>query len=425
VRRGWRVEALALDPSPELDAWSVSSESREGVELRRVAYRYQDHWALADLVRRPRAEDCVLSWAEERELDLLHVHHATGFGTSVMENLTRSGKRVMASLHDYWTLCPRGQMMRADGGLCSSPEAPACAACLAATWPHLMPSECGEKRGPSGEALELDEQAAQARTRFALAGLAACERLFVPSRSAAAAFERAGVPAQRLTLMPNPVDGVRLAHAVTLERERRPRPAGNIVLGALGLVQPSKGILELARALLLLADARVSLEVHGPRPAYHGDRGYVDELEQLAARSPRVRLHPAFDHADLPRVLARLDAVVVPSRWEEVFGLGAREALAVGLPVLVARRGGLAELDGQPGVRCVGGADLREETDWPRALGDFLSDLEILAREARGQRPAADLGAFVDRLEGFYGTRPETGAGDENRRGRAAAAKVP
>jgi hypothetical protein len=76
-------------------------------------------------------------------------------------------------------------------------------------------------------------------------------------------------------------------------------------------------------------------------------------------------------------------------------------------------------------VRCVGGADLREETDWPRALGDFLSDLEILAREARGQRPAADLGAFVDRLEGFYGTRPETGAGDENRRGRAAAAKVP
>jgi glycosyltransferase involved in cell wall biosynthesis len=225
--------------------------------------------------------------------------------------------------------------------------------------------------------------------------------------------------------MPNPVDGVRLAHAVTLERERRPRPAGNIVLGALGLVQPSKGILELARALLLLADARVSLEVHGPRPAYHGDRGYVDELEQLAARSPRVRLHPAFDHADLPRVLARLDAVVVPSRWEEVFGLGAREALAVGLPVLVARRGGLAELDGQPGVRCVGGADLREETDWPRALGDFLSDLEILAREARGQRPAADLGAFVDRLEGFYGTRPETGAGDENRRGRAAAAKVP
>jgi glycosyltransferase involved in cell wall biosynthesis len=45
--------------------------------------------------------------------------------------------------------------------------------------------------------------------------------------------------------------------------------------------------------------------------------------------------------------------VVVPSLWEEGFGLGAREARACGLPVMASRIGGLEQLDSDPGVTLV------------------------------------------------------------------------
>ena len=45
----------------------------------------------------------------------------------------------------------------------------------------------------------------------------------------------------------------------------------------------------------------------------------------------------------MPRVFASLDALVFPSVWEETSGIGAREALAAGVPVIASRIGGIPE----------------------------------------------------------------------------------
>ena len=91
------------------------------------------------------------------------------------------GRPLVVSLHDYWLLCPRGQMLRNDGVVCEAPLAATCGACLAATWPHLMPSKSGEARGPRGESIVSDAQAASARTQHALEMLALSARVFAPS----------------------------------------------------------------------------------------------------------------------------------------------------------------------------------------------------------------------------------------------------
>ena len=64
-------------------------------------------------------------------------------------------------------------------------------------------------------------------------------------------------------------------------------------------------------------------------------------------------------------MLAALDAVAVPSLWEEGFGLVAREARAVGLPVLATARGGLRELAPDPGVTWL---DAEDPSGWGAAL---------------------------------------------------------
>ena len=190
----------------------------------------------------------------------------------------------------------------------------------------------------------------------------------MPSRAALEVFVQAGVPRERLTLAPDPIDAAAIASAVERERAGNP-PRSEFVLGVLGAVQPSKGVLELAERVLACASSNLALEIHGPRESYHGDRRYVDALEELARRSPPIRLMGPFRHAELARILARLDALAVPSRWNEVFGLAAREALAAGLTVLASNTGGLSELAGTPGVVLL---EPEDSAAWIAALREIV-----------------------------------------------------
>jgi glycosyltransferase involved in cell wall biosynthesis len=49
-------------------------------------------------------------------------------------------------------------------------------------------------------------------------------------------------------------------------------------------------------------------------------------------------------HADVPRALADLDLLVVPSVWEENAPFVIREALSLGVPVVASDLGGMAEM---------------------------------------------------------------------------------
>src|SRR5579859_4232843 len=56
------------------------------------------------------------------------------------------------------------------------------------------------------------------------------------------------------------------------------------------------------------------------------------------------------DHPQVLEAMTRAGIVIVPSRWNEPFGLTALEALACGAPLIVAPRGGLPEVAGDAAV---------------------------------------------------------------------------
>ncbi len=369
--RGHRVHVLCLDSRRGRAPYSFEDQLHGQVRVRRVAYAYHDHRALADLAVRAEANDTVMAWLAEEPCDVVHVHHASGFGAGMLQAIHEMGRPLLLTLHDYWMLCPRGQMLRNDGAVCASALAQTCAACLAATWPHLMPSERGEQRGPGGEALTSDEQAAAARTAHALSMLNLPARLFAPSAAARDVFERNGVPAGRIAVLPNGVEVEGLAAAVAAARRATAPKDDRRRVAVLGSVQPSKGVLEFARAALSLNDSRLVIEIHGALGDYHGDSSYGMRLRELATAHPQLELHGEYAHVDLARILARVDLVCVPSRWHEVFGLTAREARAAGLPVFVSDRGGLADLRADPGVRLLAAEDA---TAWRNALEQFMTE---------------------------------------------------
>jgi UDP-glucose:(glucosyl)LPS alpha-1,2-glucosyltransferase len=103
--------------------------------------------------------------------------------------------------------------------------------------------------------------------------------------------------------------------------------------------------------------------------------GYANHALVLGSVTPE-RMHEIYAQADL---------VIVPSQFEEPFGMVALEALAAGRPVLAFRRGGLPEFiaDGQNGF-------LMKGTDDPARLAEridaLLGDPASLARVAAAAR---------------------------------------
>jgi glycosyltransferase involved in cell wall biosynthesis len=406
LARGHRVRALVLDYG-EREPFGSRVETIEGVVVERVAYRHHDQRALADLVEHPRLAMHAVQWARAAALDLVHVHHATGFGSGVLLALRDAGVPLVMTLHDYWSLCPRGQMVQPDGTVGETIEPERCGACLARTWPHLMPSARGERRGPGRRAVADDTDAARARTAFALRALQAPARLFTPSQAAKRVYVRAGVPAERIEVVPNGIDTAGLAAEVARLRAARGQKdtrasgatasGGEVRLGILGAVLPSKGALELARAFLAADVPGLALEIHGDLPSYHGDRSYVEELLALAAREPRVRVHGPYRHDRLAEILAGLDGVAAPSRWCEVFGLTVREARAAGLPVLVSSAGDLAAV--AAGGRAGLVVDPDDLAGWARALRAFADPANRARwREHReAPRTARDMALELER----------------------------
>ena len=132
-----------------------------------------------------------------------------------------------------------------------------------------------------------------------------------------------------------------------------------------GRVQPYKGMQTLVDAFALLRGEGVDdVEL-----AVAGDGPYLHELRGIAARHGLSNVHFLGRRTDVPALLAGAAIAVVPSLWEEAFGLAVVEAMAAGVPLVASRTGGIPELveDGKTGMLVPPG-DARALADALRVL---------------------------------------------------------
>ena len=80
--------------------------------------------------------------------------------------------------------------------------------------------------------------------------------------------------------------------------------------------------------------------------AGHGDTPFIRTL-RAQAEAAGVALLGYRTHEAVLEAMARAAIVVVPSRWQEPFGLTALEAMACGAALVCSPRGGLPEVGGE------------------------------------------------------------------------------
>lgn len=125
-----------------------------------------------------------------------------------------------------------------------------------------------------------------------------------------------------------------------------------VVVSFVGQIREIKGIADFVSMAKKVTGEKTRFLIAGQcrDKAAMGDAYSEDELHELISGDPRIKYCGYVDQVE--SIYKTSDVIVVPSRWEEPFGLVCIEAGAAGLPVVATRAGGLPEVivDGVTGL---------------------------------------------------------------------------
>ena len=170
----------------------------------------------------------------------------------------------------------------------------------------------------------------------------------------------------------NAIDVTHFLEATPLERKAIGLDKNDFVIVYSGRLKKEKGILELVQAMKQIHGIpNLRLLVIGA--SFYGanqtpSRFVSDLVEAVRQVRDKVVFTGFVNYAEIPSYLKCADLAVVPSMWEEPFGLTVVEAMAAGLPLITTRSGGIPEI-------CEGVATIVERDGIVNHLKDAIIDL--------------------------------------------------
>lgn len=193
----------------------------------------------------------------------------------------------------------------------------------------------------------------------------------------------------------NGIDIKRFAEAKPIDRAVLGMSKDDFIVFFSGRLTKEKGILELIQAIKQIKTIpHLKLIIAGA--SFYGKDSpqtpYIQELQREAETIKEQVVFTGFvDYSDMPSYLKIADVAVVPSLWEEPFGLTVLEAMAAGLPLVATRCGGIPEV-------CEGVALLIERENICQNIVQAITHLYENPEEARLMaRKAAEMSWHFDK----------------------------
>jgi len=353
----------------------------KGARVRLLVNNFDQRNPLArNAIRDRRVESDFAALLDSVKPQLVHLHHLAGHSATLARAVKRRGLPLVYQLQDWTSGCARANLFDRWRRLCRGPGALRCARCLPLT--GIPPARLWSM------ALHV------LRRSHHRQAISAADVLLCGSRFLARSFDELGwlPPGAKIEVLPYATP------EVAGERFGFVSSTGPLRCGILGSWLPHKGIHVALAAWRSLPAGMATLRLWGTP----GDPGYLAELRGLA--TPDVRFEPPFEETEIGRIFSQLDLLIAPSLGLESFGLAAREALAHGVPILVARRGALTELLEAPGTggefgACFDPEQPGELAGWVQRLA---SEPQLLQRW-RSARPALEsFQSHAEEIEAVY-----------------------
>jgi len=290
-------------------------------------------------------------WLEGCSFDLAHIHEFIGFPIAAFQSFRERGIRLLATLHDYYTLCPTIKLDLPHQEACNLSEQDLrCKACCR-KGEHLklsyleqqiqkliqikglswIPGIMGAKIVRGGQtvlSLGVKAQAYRDRRRLFIQHLSQFDHLMANSVSTLEVFKS-------ITSLPNlrhdPSFTCKSIHTSPPESPKvRKATAQPLRILLLNIKRPQKGLTFIKTVLEILPpETAKKIQVHlwGSSIITHSS----------------VVNHPSYTHEDLDAICQQADIGCTPSMWRETFGFSCAEMLSRGLPVLCPNHGAIRE----------------------------------------------------------------------------------
>lgn len=186
----------------------------------------------------------------------------------------------------------------------------------------------------------------------------------------------------------NGIDIERFVEAKPIEKSRINLSDEDFVVFFSGRLTKEKGILELIQAIKIIKTIPHLKLIIAGASFYGKDISVHPYLKELIKESEDIKDQVIFtgfiDYKEMPSFLKIANIIVVPSMWEEPFGLTVLEAMAAGVPLITTRSGGIPEV-------CEGAAILLNRDNIVKQLANAIVHLYKNPKEARTLREKAQM----------------------------------
>jgi glycosyltransferase involved in cell wall biosynthesis len=407
-----RVHVFCREEAPEKEEFSVSVEEYQGLGVTRVVNNLTRVWDPKIFYDNPFFDLAFQATLDREKPDLVHFQHIIALSARLLQISRERGIPVVLTLHDYFLLCHRVQLLKGNEQLCGGPlYGLECASCIESLSPpcdlrtrlflrlkdilpfpmikwtkrFFIPPKYLEDRGY--EAFH--------RYRFIYEILKIPQAILTPSHFLRNYFLKYYRSIESKTFV-NPL-GVFPEGGAFLS-QRKPLMEGKEVRFCYyGNILPSKGVHVLLNAFKSIPEGKAKLTIYGSRNVW--TETYYDRLKRESAGFV-IEFRPSFKRENLSEALSDQDVVVVPSIWPETFSLVIREANSLGLPVVASRIGAIPEAvkEGVNGFLFPPGSveDLKE------CMLRFIQDPSLIERMASQMPKTRTLEEHTSELQEIY-----------------------
>jgi glycosyltransferase involved in cell wall biosynthesis len=280
----------------------------------------------------------ALKWFEEflldRKPDVVHFHHFLTFGLELFLIARRAlpKARIFLTLHEFLAICrANGHMLRTfDKTLCTGASPVRCHQCFPDTTPEMF----------------------RLREDWIKQALSVFDGFIAPTAFVRERYAAWGLPPRKIHVVTNAqsdyseLDSWRLRPPSPADRNRRHNR-----FAFFGQLVDVKGLGVVFEALDMFAkryEEPLTFEINGSNLKFASEKfrnqfdDFVGGKHGLPERI-KVTYNGSYAMTDLPSRMSRIDWVLVPSVWWEIFGLVLSEAYMFRRPPIASRIGGLAE----------------------------------------------------------------------------------
>ncbi len=414
---------------PEEAEYAVAKSRQMGLDITAINNNFKNCPDFSRTYRNDEIAEKFGEFLDEVSPQVVHFHHLTCLSTTCVEEAKKRGIPVVYTLHDFWLLCQRGQLLDRELTLCKGPSPDACALCLASqiamggrakkaasALKKGIPSLKGSSRAKellrkaflfSSKVLQKDDDKPaneiQKRTEHIRNVCSLIDRFVSPSMFMKEKFVAFGIPEDKIAYLDNGFDK-------TIFKGLKRKPSKKIRFGYVGSWIPSKGVHVLIKAFNRVTDDKATLTIYGRYCAYDGYKDYDKDLEGLIDNKS-IKLAGSYDNKDVGKILSGMDALIVPSIWYENSPLTVHEAYLAGVPVIASDIGGLAEYvhEGAGGMNFRAG----DEADLYRKIKEIIDNPGLLEKMRHTIPAVKSIAENAGELEEIYAelTAPSIPAG--------------